>query len=103
MNYRILRTEHANEQLLDIVRYIAELSQSYDTAMGILQRIENAMAKLASAPHSGSFPRYRSLRRRGFRVLIVDKYLIFYKCDDAQETVTVYHIVDSRTDYQKQI
>lgn len=103
MSYTVLRTEHTNEQLLDIVRYIAELSQSYDTALGILTRIEEATALLSDAPHSGAFPQNLFLRRQGFRVLIIDKYLVFYKCSDEKKTVTIYHIVDSRTGCMKRI
>ncbi len=100
MNYTVLRTDHANEQLFDIVRYVAEISQSYETAMATLERIEGALLQLAAAPHAGSYPRFASLRRRGFRVLIMDKYLAFYKVNDEKQTVTIYHIVDSRTNYQ---
>lgn len=103
MNYRIIRTDHTNNQLMEIIRYIAELSQSYETALGLLERIEKSIIGLAHAPHSGSYPRYAHLRRQGFRVLIVEKYLIFYKCNDESRTVTVYHIVDSRTDYHKSL
>ena len=41
MRYALLRTEHANDQLVDLLRYTAELSQSYDTALSLLERIRN--------------------------------------------------------------
>ena len=99
MRYALLRTEHANDQLVDLLRYTAELSQSYDTALSLLERIERGLEILTSAPHSGSYPRFRHLKRQGYRVLIVEKILIFYKCDDEKRTVTVYHRVDFRTNY----
>lgn len=34
---------------------------------------------LSDFPDSGSIPRYAILRKQGYRVLIVDKNLVFYK------------------------
>ena len=53
---------------------------------------------LSRFPESGAPPRYRALRARGFRVLIVDQYPVFYNADSSQALVTVYDIVDGRRD-----
>ena len=100
MSYVVILSKEADAEILSILSYIAALSQSHDTALKALERFESALTQLASAPHSGSLPRYASLIRRGYRVLIVDKYLLFHTIDDAAGRVLLHHICDSRTAYQ---
>ena len=39
------------------------------------------------------------LRRQGYKVLVLEKNLVFYKVDEAKKVVTVYAVVDQRQDY----
>ena len=75
MSYQILRTDKADEQLRDIIFYIAD--------------------------DSGSVHHYATLRRQGYRVLIVERHLVFYKVNESQQIVTIYAVVDGRREYRK--
>lgn len=99
MSYRVIRTTKADEQLRDIVLYWAERTGSADEALMLLDRLEKAIMRLADFPESGAPARYAALRARGYRVMIAEKLLVFYKVDNAQETVMIYAIVDGRRDY----
>lgn len=99
MAYRIERTDKAAEQLRDILLYRAEVTGSVEQALELLASFEKAVSSLADFPEMGAPPRYAALRLRGFRVLIVEKHLLFYKVDPTEETVTVYAVVDGRRDY----
>lgn len=99
MDYRIERTAKAEEQLRDIVFYRVELTGSIDAGLALLDKLESGINQLERLPDSGAPPRYAALRARGFRVLIVDKFLTFYKVDHGSRTVTVYAVVDGRRDY----
>ena len=46
-------------------------------------------------------PRYSILRRQGYRVLILEKDLVFYKIDGKNKLVTIYAVVEQRQDYMK--
>lgn len=98
MKYRIIRTTKADEQIRDIVFYRAELT-GINAALALLDKLETGIKSLEQFPESGSTPRYSALRARGFRVLIVEKYLAFYKVDHSQSLVTIYAVVDGRRDY----
>lgn len=100
MKYRIVRTDKADEQLRNIIFYIAEDSGDIDIALNYLGKIENAINRLEGFPMSGSIPRYSILRKQGYRVLIVERHLVFYKVDDIAKTVTIYAIVDGRREYR---
>ena len=103
MKYKIIRTDKADEQLREIIFYIAEDSGSVDIALNYLDKIEAAINNLEDFPMSGSIPRYSILRKQGYRVLIVERHLIFYKVDDNKRTVIIYAIVDGRREYRNLI
>ena len=99
MPYKIERTEKANEQLRDIVLYRAEVTGNVDDGLELLDELEKQINMLASFPESGAPPRYATLRARGYRVLIVEKQLVFYKVNRKTKTVVVHAVVDGRMDY----
>lgn len=103
MKYKIIRTDKADEQLREIIFYIAEDSGSIDIALNYLDRIEKAINGLEGFPMSGSIPRYSILKKQGFRVLIVERHLVFYKVNEVKKTVIIYAIVDSRREYKNLI
>ena len=98
MKYKIYRTDTADAHIHKIVLYIAEKFGT-DVALEKLDELESSIMMLADDPYIGEEPRYTLLKRQGYRVLILDKDLIFYKVDDSQKMVTVYAVVDQRQDY----
>lgn len=100
MSYRIERTDKANDQLFDILTYIADDSGSVDTALQYLEKLEKAILNLHEMPYMGVQPRYSTLRKQGYRVLIVERHLAFYKVDEAGAVVTIYAVVDARREYR---
>lgn len=98
-----MRTDKAEDQLRDIIFYIADDSGSIDTALKYLDKIEESINRLKEFSNSGSIPRYSILKKQGYRVIIVEKHLIFYKVSKENKTVIVYAIVDGRREYQNLI
>lgn len=99
MMYALLRTDKANDQLYSIIQYIVEDSGSIDVALKYLDKMEAEIGRLRTTPHMGSYPRYSTLKRQGYRVLIVQRHLVFYKVDEDKRQVIIYAIVDSRQQY----
>jgi toxin ParE1/3/4 len=103
MSYRILRTDKAEEQLREIIFYIADDSGNIDIALGYLDKIEAAINRLQEYPESGSVPRYSILKKQGYRVVIVERHLVFYKVNEADKVVIIYAIMDGRREYRNLI
>ena len=103
MKYKIIRTDKADEQLREIIFYIADDSGSVDIALNYLDKIEAAIRCLEEFPMSGSIPRYSILRKQSYRVLIIERHLVFYKVNEDEKIVTIYAIVDSRREYKNLI
>lgn len=103
MKYKIQRTDKADEQLREIIFYIADDSGNVDIALNYLDKIEKAIKNLEDFPYPASIPKYSTLRRQGYRVLIVERHLIFYKINKNEKAVIVYAIVDGRREYKNLI
>lgn len=103
MKYKILRTDKAEEQLREIIFYIADDSGNVDIALGYLGKIETAINRLQDFPESGSIPRYSIIKKQGYRVVIVERHLVFYKINEEDKLVIIYAIVDGRREYRNLI
>lgn len=103
MQYKLIRTDKADEQLREIIFYIAEDSGSVEIALNYLDKIESAVNILKEFPYTGSYPRYSILRKQGYRVLIVERHLVFYKVFLEKKEVIIYAIVDGRREYKNLI
>ena len=99
MSYRVLRTEKANRQLIELAVYIAEESGDYETAMGVIDKLEAAIASLREMPERGILPRTEALRRQGHRVLAVGPYLLAYRVDQNRSEVVVTAVIHAKQDY----
>lgn len=97
-NYTVIRTDTADAFIHKIILDIAEKFGA-ETALEKLDELKEQIMLLADNPHIGTNPRYMILRRQGFKVLITDKNLVFYKIDEKKKVVTVYAVVDQRKDY----
>lgn len=97
-NYAVIRTDTADALIHKITLDIAE-KFGVDVALERLDKLEEQILLLGEDPHIGSDPRYMILRRQGYKILITEKNLVFYKIDEYQKIVTVYAVVDQRQDY----
>ena len=96
--YQLTRTDTFDEQLREIILRIAD-NFGTANALEILDSIEESLNNLSAFPRMGADPKYPVLKRQGYKVLILEKDLVFYKIDDDRKTVTVYAVFDQRQDY----
>ena len=98
MKYEIIRTDTADAGIRKIILYVAQ-NFGNTVALEKLDEIEKRILDLGDDPYIGTNPGYLVLKRQGYKVLILEKDLIFYKIDDENKKVVVYAVVDQRQDY----
>ena len=98
MKYKVMRTDTADAGIRKIILYVAQ-NFGNKVALEKLDEIEKRILELGEDPYIGTSPRYLFLKRQGYKVLILDKDLVFYKIDEENKTVIVYAVVDQRQDY----
>ena len=72
---------------------------SKETAIQVKENIQNSISNLMNHPYMGAKPKIRALNDSDFRMLILEKLIIFYTV--VEETITIYliSILDQRQDY----
>lgn len=98
MKYEVIRTETADAGIRKIILYVAQ-NFGNTVALEKLNEIEERILGLGEDPYIGTEPRYLVLRRQGYKVLILEKDLVFYKIDEGNKKVVIYAVVDQRQDY----
>jgi len=98
MQYEIIRTDTADAGIRKIILYIA---QNFGKAVALekLEEIEKRILELGDDPYIGTEPRYLVLKRQGYKVLILEKDLVFYRINEEEKKVVIYAVVDQRQDY----
>lgn len=98
MKYSFVRTDAADSQIRGIILYVAEKFGKV-VALEKLEHLEKGILALADSPDIGMEPKYPVLKRQGYKVLILEKNLVFYKVNESQKEVVIYAVVDQRQDY----
>lgn len=98
MKYSIIRTDTADAGIRKFILYIAQ-NFGNEVALEKLDEIEKRILELGDDPYIGTDPRYIVLKRQGYKVLILEKDLVFYKIDEMNKKVIIYAVVDQRQDY----
>ncbi len=87
----------------ETIRPSADLRNHYNEiskqCLKKLDEIEDRIRQLGENPDLGIDPRYLVLKRQGYKVLILEKDLVFYKVNEARKEVIIYAVVDQRQDY----
>lgn len=86
----------AEQDLMDIVDYLNTLSK--DAALRIYDTITEEIAGLSQMPERCPRPKDLALAAKGYRYLIVEKYLVFYVVDG--DVVQIRRILYGRRNYQ---
>ena len=92
---RIVRSEKAKRDLLQIYSYLAE--RNPQAADNLAEDIHAKLTTLAYFPFIG---RDRSSLALGLRSLVVGSYLIFYTVEPDQ--ITLVRVIDGRRDIHKE-
>ena len=74
--YEIRYLSTAENDLVDILEYIKKDNPT--AAVSQLEKFDKSISHLASNPFLGVVPKDERLKKLGYRMLIVDKYLVFY-------------------------
>ncbi len=79
----------AQDDLVSIFDYIAQ--DSPNRALSFVEKLDQRIGRLEQHPNLGRVPRHPKLREFGYRVLIVESYLVFYIIRG--QTIEVHRVV----------
>lgn len=86
--YTVQITADAQADMEEIYRYIAEVLQSPENALGQYQRIAEGILSLDLFPERCQVVSFEPERSAGLRRMLVDHYSVFYICREDHVIVT---------------
>lgn len=88
----------ASNDMLEIVSSFV----MFDSKKGAV-RIKNKMSKAAEQiqlfPYSGASVRDTKLAKAGFRMIVIEKYIMLYKVFEDEKRVLIYRVLNGKTNY----
>jgi len=101
MKYRVFITEPANEDLKNIVAYIA--ADNVDAALKMHDKIMDVLTGLQDHPNKGAYPRNKRLKAEGYRKLAIDNYIATYRLSEEKNEAYVIRVFHGAMNYEKHI
>jgi addiction module RelE/StbE family toxin len=97
MKYKVQFLQTALDDLEDIILHIARNNKT--AAMKMHDKVVAAAYRLETFPKLGITVPDDKMRDRGFRMLIIEKYILFYKIYD--DKINILQLVHGSRDYPK--
>lgn len=88
----------ASDDIAEIVQYY-KATAGIDVSRNIANKLITEINDLVNFPYKNPYARYKTLQEKGFRVLIIDNHLCFYKV--LGKTVSIYRILHGSRNYFK--
>ena len=98
--YSLNITDIAEEDILNTVKYIADVLKAPIAANNLLDEIERHEKILENTPNIYPFVPDENLAQKGLKFTRIKNYLMFYTIDENEKSVTVIRYLYSRRDWK---
>ena len=96
-NYKIKILQIAQDDMKAIVAHIR--LEDPDAAIKMYEKIKASIAKLANFPLIGPVPLDKKIAEQGYRMIVVDPYIVFYILIMEDNTVEVHRMLHGKQDF----
>lgn len=97
--YRVNLTEPAENDLVDIVKYIASQLSAPLSVPNMMDLLDEALTGLPDLPQYCPVVKDERLSQMGYRKLIVKNYVVFFSIDEKNKVVNTKRILYVRRDW----
>lgn len=88
----------AQQDLNEIISYFQTDSPEY--AEKLINQIDNEISQLKHFPYKGKNPEDENLKKKGYRMVIIDNYIVFYVIFEASKTLEIRRIIHGKRKYK---
>ncbi len=101
--YTITITVQAEQQLQEIVKYIASELKAPKAALRLLNEMESSISSLSQFPNRGTLTEEEPWRSSGIRKMPVKNFLIYFCIDEENSTVQITAVICGKREQLKQL
>jgi len=98
-SFKIIYKDTAMNDTYSILDYISKDNQ--DAVEKFIKKIDDKIGTLSQFPFLGTIPKECELRIKGYRMLIIDSYIMFYVPIQTLNKVRIHRILSSKQNYSK--
>jgi toxin ParE1/3/4 len=95
-SHPILYLPPAENDLIEILDYVRR--ESPTRAFKLLGQFDRAVSRLGRFPLSGAISRDPLLKQKGYRILVIGNYLVFYRFEGG--LVSIYRVIHGKRRYE---
>jgi len=99
VEYSIVITETAEKDLNAIIDYIGVDRKEPNSAISIYTKIKEKILTLSELPTRTKLVGDVYLADKGYRMLLVEKYIVFYRVDEESTAVEIVRILYSKRNW----
>ena len=97
--YEIEFTEDCRDEIRDIYKYISETLKAEGAAKKLMKKMRDNVMALAESPEIYVILPKKDRRKRDFRRMVVDNYVILYTIDESKKTIYISHMYYGKRNY----
>jgi plasmid stabilization system protein ParE len=101
MDFKLIISREAHADIDEITEYIARKLRNPQAASGFLDDVEKSYRSVVKNPHLHALCTDKRLRDKGYCRIIIKNYLIFYRVDEAENTIYIVRVIYGPRDYAK--
>lgn len=98
--YTIKITPKAYEDLDEIYGYVAKDIYNENAADHLMEKMETSIMRLKDFPFSCSYVEDEILKDKGYRILIVENYIVFHLVREDEKQVVVMRVLYGKQKYR---
>ena len=99
VNFKIKIMQIAQDDMKAIVAHIR--LDDPDAAIRMYENIKESISRLADFPLMGTIPLDRKVAEQGYRMIVVDPYLVFYILVMEDNTVEIHRVLHYKQDFPR--
>ena len=103
MNYKVVVSENAHNDLDNIFAYIALELKNISAAQRLFEEVQKAYKSVGKNPKMYAACLDNRLNTAGYRKILVKNYIIIYRIIESEKTVFIARVFYGRQDYEKYI
>lgn len=97
--YIVSISHHANNDMLDIARYIAFELHEPITAEKLIDKLQEDINGLSAMPARFALVTDNALAEKGIRKMPVENYIVFFKTGEYEGKVSILRVLYSKRDW----
>lgn len=101
--YAVKITKQAHRQIREIVSYIRFTLQAPETAIKMLDTLEQAISSLDRFPNRAPLVEEEPWHSQGIHKLVVKNYLVYFWVNESMKRVQVFGVIYGRKDQRHQL